>query len=500
MLLLKVDNMDLSEDKAMTERESSIQKNINYSHIIKIFDNLADSVWIIERSGIIRGINKTAEIKLGYDNELIGKNIDEIDITIKKGEFYKLFDKVEKQEVATYIGRNVKKDGSVIDIEANATTLEIGNELLYVSITRDITKKIDYENKLLEVQESLKKRNQLLQISEQRTKAIVDVLPDMLFIYDAKGKFIDCHTSDESRLLFPREAFIGRYLEDLMPPHVSSKAMRYIKDTLNDGELKTFEYTMYIDGDEEYFETRMVKSSENEVLAIVREITSKKREQQLINDLSYKDSLTDVYNRRYFEEKLETIDHIFPVSLIMIDVNGLKLTNDAFGHLVGDELLQCVAKTIKKVCPIESVICRIGGDEFVVILSGFAESDTKGLIESLYENMREQRVKNVLVSISMGWETRRDRSMSLRELFIKAENHMFRKKLVESQSMRHNIVKAIIRTLNEKNEREKRHSEQVSLLAKKIAIGLGYNDYLVKKVEMAGLLHDIGKIAVREEI
>ena len=92
----------------------------------------------------------------------------------------------------------------------------------------------------------------------------------------------------------------------------------------------------------------MVKNTENQVLAIVRDITNEKREQDYILKLSYKHHLTDLFNRRYFDDAVVRMDYAeyLPLSIIMIDVNGLKLTNDAFGHFAGDELLNKVANIL----------------------------------------------------------------------------------------------------------------------------------------------------------
>lgn len=92
----------------------------------------------------------------------------------------------------------------------------------------------------------------------------------------------------------------------------------------------------------------MVKSNDNEVLAISRDITSEKQEQEYILKLTYKDQLTGLYNRRYYEEQIEKLSgsEFLPLAIMMVDVNGLKLTNDAFGHHIGDELLKKVAKNL----------------------------------------------------------------------------------------------------------------------------------------------------------
>lgn len=106
------------------------------------------------------------------------------------------------------------------------------------------------------------------------------------------------------------------------------------------------------------------------VLGFISDINDRKTKEQEIQYHSYHDHLTDLYNRRYYEEVLKRFDHqeYLPFSIILGDVNGLKLTNDAFGHLVGDKLLQTVAGALKSVCRANDVAARIGGDEFALLL------------------------------------------------------------------------------------------------------------------------------------
>lgn len=125
---------------------------------------------------------------------------------------------------------------------------------------------------------------------------------------------------------------------------------------------------------------------------------------------------------------------------------------------------------------------------------------TEALVEKVYEDISHEKIDTIIISISAGWEVRETLHQSIRDTFIKAENHMFRKKIVESQSMRNKTIQVIMETLNEKSEREKRHSVQVSEWSKRIGEAMGLNSQLIKEIETAGLVHDIGKIAVREEV
>ncbi|WP_353106774.1 HD domain-containing phosphohydrolase [Acetoanaerobium noterae] len=342
----------------------------------------------------------------------------------------------------------------------------------------------------------------LLEKSQKRNAAIINVLPDIIFMYDSKGVFIDCQTNDEAGLVLSKDLFIGKNISEVMPPDISEKAIMSITKTIATGQLQKFEYNINIDGSQRTYEARMVKSNDNEVLAISRDITSEKQEQEYILKLTYKDQLTGLYNRRYYEEQIEKLSRseFLPLAIIMVDVNGLKLTNDAFGHHIGDELLKKVAKNLISCDSKGGFASRVGGDEFLMVFPNTDEKEAEYLVDKLYELVGAEKLENIVISISAGWQVRTDVSQSIRDTLIKAENHMFRKKIVESQSMRNQTVNIIMQTLSEKNEREKRHSVEVAKWAKEIGVSMGLSVQKVKEIELAGLLHDIGKIAIKEDI
>jgi len=227
----------------------------------------------------------------------------------------------------------------------------------------------------------------------------------------------------------------------------------------------------------------------------------KKQEGQLIY-MSCHDHLTGLYNRRFFEEELTRLDteRNLPMTLVMGDVNGLKIINDSFGHDFGDGLLKKTAETIKKECRADDIIARLGGDEFVIILPKTDPCEAEQIIKRINGKIQNIKVANLDLSISFGYETKLNKQESIQAILIKAEDSMYRHKLYESKSLRSKIIDVIMNALVEKSSRELMHSKRVSTICETIATMLNFEKELVNQIRIAGLVHDIGKIGIAENI
>ncbi len=244
------------------------------------------------------------------------------------------------------------------------------------------------------------------------------------------------------------------------------------------------------------------KRNINGVVIVFRDYTDKKEKQDKIQYLSYHDQLTGLYNRHFFEEKLKVLDieANIPITIAMLDVNGLKLTNDAFGHQMGDKLLKNVASVLKNECRADDIVARVGGDEFVLLLPKTTYEEAEKVVGSIYKSVENTKLDNIVISVSIGCETKAYKEQQMSEVFAKAEEDMYRKKLTESQSMRSRTINVILKALNETNEREKIHSEKVSQISRKIGEAMKLDYDILKEIELAGLMHDIGKIAISKDI
>ncbi len=349
---------------------------------------------------------------------------------------------------------------------------------------------------------ALKKMNFDLLESEYKNKAILNALPDIVLTLDGKGTFQDCHHGIGQELFESKEAFIGKTIEEVFPPQLARKGMNALNAVMETGTMENIEFDMDMETGTRSFEMRMVKSGTNEVIVIARDITEDKKRRERVEFLSYHDQLTGLYNRRFFVEELHRLDveRNYPLCIIMADVNGLKLINDSFGHTVGDNLIVKVAEVLKEACRADEIISRIGGDEFVILIPQIEDEHAEQLIERIHGIASNVNVSSVNLSVSFGWDIKRSPDEDIQEIFNRAEDMMYKRKLIEGPNMRGKTVDTIIDTINAKSKVEKEHSENVAKLCKAFAKSLDFTERDVEAMKTIGLLHDIGKIAINDDL
>jgi diguanylate cyclase (GGDEF)-like protein len=385
-----------------------------------------------------------------------------------------------------------------LSLQENQLALRNSNTQMESAMEELISMERKLRDHLARLMES--KRN--LKVSEQKNRAIIQALPDNVMTLDRHGTILDCQVSSfEDKSMF-EGVFIGKKLEHILPVKAAGDGYKKIRTALSTGKLQHYDYEMVTKNHREIYEMRIAPLGETKVIGISRKVTSDRMYQEKIEYLSYHDHLTGLYNRRFLEEELKRLDvpRNLPLCIVMGDVNGLKLVNDSFGHLMGDRLLVAVAQVLKEACRSDEIISRIGGDEFVILLPGVSFDSAEKLVNRIQVISAKKKVASIDLSISFGWETKNSEDDDIDDIFKRAEDYMYKKKLFEGPSMRSKTINAIISTLHEKNKREEEHSHRVSTLAVKLAQVMGFPERQVQEIKMASMLHDIGKISIDEAI
>ncbi|KLU64263.1 cyclic di-GMP phosphodiesterase response regulator RpfG [Desulfosporosinus acididurans] len=237
-------------------------------------------------------------------------------------------------------------------------------------------------------------------------------------------------------------------------------------------------------------------------IMLEEEIYNRIKKEDEIRYLSYHDKLTGLYNRRFYEEEIRRLDseRNLPLSIIMGDVNGLKLVNDTFGHEKGDELLLKVAGVIRKACRTDDIVARWGGDEFIFLLPRTNSDEAGAIVQRIKNQCSDEQVNTICISISFGWATKKEPSEDIFKTLKVAEDYMYKNKILDNQNNIRDTITTIINTLHEKSPREEQHSKRVSELCQSIGVAMGLSEIEINKIKVVGLLHDIGKIAIEEGI
>jgi diguanylate cyclase (GGDEF)-like protein/PAS domain S-box-containing protein len=235
---------------------------------------------------------------------------------------------------------------------------------------------------------------------------------------------------------------------------------------------------------------------------IVRNITGRKKSEEKIKYLSFHDNLTGLYNRAYFEEEIKRLDtkRQLPLSFIIADINSLKLVNDAFGHLQGDKLVVKIAEVLKAFFRKEDIVGRWGGDEFSILLPQTNKEDAEEIVNRIKNVCIVTDEQEIPISLSLGNATKEKVNQDIQDVIKEAEDNMYRHKLIERKSIYSSITSSLERTMYEKSLETRDHAERLKKLSKEIGINIHLPDNKIDELSLLSTLHDIGKIAISEEI
>jgi diguanylate cyclase (GGDEF)-like protein/PAS domain S-box-containing protein/putative nucleotidyltransferase with HDIG domain len=406
-----------------------------------------------------------------------------------------VFDKKIKRYSIEYRIKHQSGEWRWILDSGNVVVWSNNKPIQMIGISQDITEQKSQELKIKEV--------------DRRYSQLVQLMPTGLavheMIFDSSGKpinykFLSCNEAFEKQLGIHEADIIGKTVLDLFPD-----LEEYWLDMYGEAVMyhKTLTFMNYFKTLNKFFKVSVFPIENIKFATLTEDITEEKEKQDEIIYLSNHDYLTGLYNRHFFVKSFKKLDRIgnYPLAILMIDLNGLKIINDAFGHLSGDEALKIVAHACQETFQEQDIIARIGGDEFAVILSKTTEKEVEKYRKQLVDKISNKNVKSIYLSVATGFSFKYDHSnVDLNTLLKNSENHMYRRKLSEGISNRNNAIQAILNTLTKKYNSEKVHSKNVSQISYRIGQAMGLDDDMLQELKLAGLFHDIGKISIPDDI
>jgi diguanylate cyclase (GGDEF)-like protein/PAS domain S-box-containing protein len=261
-----------------------------------------------------------------------------------------------------------------------------------------------------------------LRASEARKQAILSAIPDIIFLLDAQGFYLESIRSNAVvDMVAPDIDPVGKHISELLPPELANQHLQMIQQVLQTRQLVTFEQEVNIGDRVQYEELTIIPCEANTVLGLIRDITERKRMEadlrslnKHLETLATVDSLTQVANRRqmafHLDQEWDRCQRSQqPLTLVLVDIDHFKRYNDQYGHPQGDACLKQVADILQShVNRPGDLVSRYGGEEFLLVLPQTEQAGALYLVEMIQQSLAQAQIPHAdsltdrIVTISMG--------------------------------------------------------------------------------------------------
>ncbi len=342
-----------------------------------------------------------------------------------------------------------------------------------------------------------------LEVIPKAREIIIDSLKNIIFITAKDGKIIDSNDMANKVCMKYNINIKFQKFEKVFQEFVI-KTNGVIEEENEHVEIRA----MLDDGEAYFVKNESLIYEKGEVIGKViflNDISYMKIAMNKLEIMAKQDMLTGLFNRLYFDEQVSKIGSLdvedkLPIAIVKGDINSIKMINDVLGKKMGDKLIVKMANIIKDIVPENSLIARVGGDEFGIILFNTKEELVIKMIKAIKKRCEDEGEGINNLSICLGYSIMENKEKSIDKHLEYADNFMYRKKMMESKSARSSIVDSLKVALEQSNYETKEHAERTRELASKLALKIGMKENRLSDIEMLALLHDIGKLAIPDSI
>lgn len=441
--------------QAIAERELTAQKDRATTR--QLLDNIvegsSDAIFAKDKEGrylllnqeTCRVFGSNSEQALGKDDNLIfpnqAKMIRENDLRV-----------MAENRIITYEETLTTANGDRTFLATKGPLRAADGDVIGIfGISRDITERKQGESRLVD--------------SELRMRALIQAIPDLVWLKDKEGVYLSCNSRFEQFFGVPECEIVGKTDYDYVDKEQADFFRKHDKAAMDKGGASSNEewVTFASDGHRELLETTKtpVRNAQGQVIGVLgvgHNITERQAAADKIEHLAFYDFLTDLPNRRLMNDRLrQALTNATRQgrygALMLIDLDNFKLLNDTLGHAIGDQLLISVAARLRASTRAGDTVARMGGDEFVVILEGLdkhelAALQVKQIAANVLASLAEPHSLNITghdngliehqyqCTSSIGITLFKDQSVSANDLMKRADTAMYEAKSAGRNTLR----------------------------------------------------------------
>lgn len=477
----------------------------------RLFETAKDGILILDAAtGTIDDVNPFLMEMLGYSYEdFVGKKLWQIGPMKSVQECKKAFLELQTKEYVRYEDLPLEtKDGRLVEVEFVSNVYQINHSKVIQCNVRDITER--------------KRAQRAIENSREYSESIVDAIREPLLVLGADLRVLSANRSFYGTFKVKPKETDGQLIFDLGNRQWDIPRLReLLEDSLHKSiAFDDFEVehefpvigrrTMLLNARKIPGES----SAADRILLAFEDVTERRRMEEALEESrerfeykSFHDSLTGLYNRNFFSEQMvrlgKDLARSAPVSIILIDIDGLKIVNDTLGHGAGDDLLISAAKVISESFRQVDIIARIGGDEFCIVLPGVDNKAAMAKKSRISKSISLYNSGNPSVALNMSVGVATSRGVpgeTIYDIYQKADENMYEYKLIQAESQKSKVIDILLSSLSERDFVAQGHAERLSVMAELIAERIHLSDDQAKNLILLAKVHDMGKVGIPDKI
>ena len=351
---------------------------------------------------------------------------------------------------------------------------------------------------------SLEAAQNELRESEAATHALLAGMPDSLLRIDKDGLLLDYKTGRARVFAVPSKMFAGNSIVEAFPPRLAEKILNGVTQVLATDEPQWFEHETSVNKRPLYLEVRLTKAGDNEALAVIRDLTEKRELEESLRFANVRDPLTSLLNREGWEQQLASrqLPPDQPVGIVMCDIDSMRLINDSLGHEWGDKVLSALAGVLRAVLPLDSLIARVGDDEFAALLLNHSDSEMQQLCQTIRAEVNNSSLmeNSLQFSIALGYAAEKPTAISIQDIQKLAASRMHRDKLSQSQFARTRFFESLQAALATRDFVTQQHATRLWALCQPLAKTAGLARRRLSALKLLTQYHDIGKVGIPDHL